>query len=73
MLATDSDESAFKVQQYLADITDEAILLPELTGLPEGISQRAFEIYYRDINSIVYKAMLQSIDQQLQEIPVYKN
>jgi len=73
MLATDSDESALKVQEYLADITDEALLLPELTDLPEGISQRAFELYYRDINSKVYGEMLKSIDEQLQTIPVYKN
>ncbi len=73
MLATDSDESALKVQEYLADITDEALLLPELTGLPEGISQQAFELYYHDINSKVYGEMLKSIDEQLQTIPVYKD
>ena len=73
MLATDSDESALKVQEHLADITDEALLLPELTGLPEGISQQAFEFYYRDINSKIYREMLKSIDEQLQTIPVYKD
>jgi hypothetical protein len=72
MLATKSDESASTVQGYLADITDENLLLPELTGLPEGISQQAFELYYRDINSKVYSEMLNSIDQQLQRIAVYK-
>jgi hypothetical protein len=73
MLATDSDKSALKVQNHLADITEEALLLPELTGLPEGISQQAFELHYRDINSLVYDSMLKSIDQKLQEIPVYKD
>jgi hypothetical protein len=72
MLATESDNSASTVQEYLADITDENLLLPELTGLPEGISQEAFELYYRDINSKVYSEMLNSIDQQLQSIAVYK-
>jgi hypothetical protein len=73
MLATESDESALRVQKHLADITDESLILPELTGLPEGISQQAFELYYRDINSLVYDAMLKNIDQQLQTIPVYKD
>jgi hypothetical protein len=73
MLATDSDESALKVQEYLANITDETLLLPELTDLPEGISQQAFELYYRDINSKIYREMLKSIDEQLQSIPVYKD
>ena len=72
MLATDSDKSALRVQNHLAGITEEALLLPELTGLPEGISQQAFELHYRDINSLVYDSMLKSIDQKLQEIPVYK-
>jgi hypothetical protein len=73
MLATNSDKSALKVQKSLADITDETLLLPELTGLPEGISQQAFELYYRDINSKIYNEMLDNIDQQLQTIPVYKD
>ena len=73
MLATNSDESALKVQKFLADIIDETLLLPELTGLPEGISQQAFELYYRDINSKIYSEMLDNIDQQLQTIPVYKD
>jgi hypothetical protein len=72
MLATDNDESAFKVQEHLAEITDEAFILPELTGLPEGISQQKFERYYRDINSIVYDSMLKSIDKRLIKVPVYR-
>jgi hypothetical protein len=73
MLATTSDESALKVQEHLADIIDETLILPELTGLPEGISQQKFEQYYRDIDSLVYRSMLQSIDERLRKIPVYQN
>jgi hypothetical protein len=57
----------------LADIIDETLILPELTGLPEGISQQKFEQYYRDIDSLVYRSMLQSIDERLRKIPVYQN
>ncbi len=72
-LATESDENAIMVIEYLADISDEALILPKLTGLPEGISQQKFERYYRDIDSLVYRAMLASIDERLKEIPVYRN
>jgi hypothetical protein len=72
MLATESEESAFNIQNYLADITDETLLLPELVDLPEGISQQKFEQYYRDIDSLVYGAMLLDIDKRLQQIPVYQ-
>lgn len=73
MLATGTAESALKVQQHLADINNENLLLPKLVDLPEGISQQIFEQYYRDIESKVYQSMLQSIDERLQEIPVYQN
>jgi hypothetical protein len=73
MLATESDKSAFAVQEHLADISDENLVLPELIGLPEGISKQKFEQYYRDIDSLVYSSMLQSIDERLREIPVYRN
>ncbi|MBA6234198.1 MULTISPECIES: hypothetical protein [unclassified Colwellia] len=73
MLATDSDESALKVQEHLADIIEEDLLLPELTGLPEGISQQKFEQYYYDINSLVYQTMLSNIDERLRKIAVYRD
>jgi hypothetical protein len=73
MLATDSDESALKVQEHLADIIDEDLLLPELTGLPEGISQQKFEQYYYDIDSLVYQTMLHNIDDRLRKIAVYRD
>jgi hypothetical protein len=73
MLATDSDESALKVQEHLADIIDEDLLLPELTGLPEGISQQKFEQYYYDIDSLVYQTMLDNIDERLRKIAVYRD
>jgi hypothetical protein len=73
MLATDSDESALKVQEHLADIIDEDLLLPELTRLPEGISQQKFEQYYYDIDSLVYQTMLDNIDERLRKIAVYRD
>ena len=72
MLATDSEESALKTQNHLAELSNEAQLLPELIGLPEGISQNKFEQYYRDINSIVYQSMLLTIDNRLHKIAVYQ-
>jgi len=73
MLATEDQRTAMQVLNHLADVSDEALLLPELSGLPEGISQENFEKHYRDIDSSVYMAMLQNIDERLREIPVYQN
>jgi len=72
MLATDSEESALKTQNHLAKLSNEAQLLPELIGLPEGITQKKFEQYYRDIDSLVYQSMLFTIDRRLQKIAVYQ-
>jgi len=73
MLATDSEQSALKIQTHLAAISNETQLLPELIGLPEGISQEKFEKYYRDIDSLVYQSMLLTIDNRLQKIAVYQH
>jgi hypothetical protein len=72
MLATNSEESALRTQNILAELSNEAQLLPELIGLPEGISQKKFEKYYRDIDSLVYQSMLLTIDKRLQNIALYK-
>jgi len=72
MLATNSEGNALRTQNLLAELSNEAQLLPELIGLPEGISQNKFEQYYRDIDSLVYKSMLLTIDKRLQKIAVYQ-
>jgi len=72
MISTQSNESALLVQEHLAKINNESAIIPELSNLPEGVTQQAFENYYQDIQSKNYIAMLRHIDELLLQIPLYQ-
>ena len=70
-LATFSPESAQQIQSLLAEITDET-LLPNIKGLPEGLTAKRFEAKYKAIHTQEYQALLFNIDQRLGELALYK-
>lgn len=72
MISTQSDNSALLAQQRLAHTSSESDIIPTLAKLPEGISQQAFKKQYQDIHSKNYIAMLNHIDDQLMQIPLYR-
>lgn len=72
MISTQSNESALLVQNYLTQTDNESTIIPTLEKLPEGISQQAFKAYYQDIHSKKYIAMLNHIDKQLLQLPLYQ-
>lgn len=72
MISTQSNKSALLVQARLAQTTNESAIIPTLAKLPEGITQQAFKKYYQDIQSKNYIAMLNHIDEQLLQIPLYQ-
>lgn len=72
MISTQSNESALLVQANLAQTNNESAIIPTLAKLPEGITQQAFKKHYQDIRSKNYIAMLNHIDEQLLQIPLYR-
>jgi len=72
MISTQSNKSALLVQARLAQTNSESAIIPTLTTLPEGITQQAFKKYYQNIQSKNYIAMLNHIDEQLLQIPLYQ-
>ena len=72
MISTQSNESALLVQNYLTQTNSESAIIPTLAKLPEGVSQQAFIKYYQNIQSKKYIAMLNHIDEQLLQIPLYR-
>ena len=72
MISTQSSNSALLVQEHLANINSESVIIPTLAKLPEGISQQAFKEHYQSIKSPEYIAMLKHIDEQLLQIPLYQ-
>lgn len=72
MISTRSNYSAMIVQQGLANIKSESAIIPTIAKLPEGVTQQAFKKHYQNIQSKNYIAMLNHIDEQLLQIPIYK-
>ncbi|TWX72214.1 hypothetical protein [Colwellia sp. C1TZA3] len=72
MISTQSNKSALLVQAILAQTNSESAIIPALAELPEGITQQAFKKYYQDIQSTNYIAMLNHIDAQLLQTPLYR-
>jgi hypothetical protein len=72
MIATKSNHSALLIQKRLANIENESAIIPTIANLPEGITQRAFKQHYQNVKSENYIAMLNHIDEQLLQLPVYR-
>lgn len=72
MISTQSNKSALLVQASLAQTNSESAIIPTLAKLPEGITQQAFKKHYQDVQSQHYIAMLNHIDEQLLQIPLYQ-
>lgn len=72
MISTRSNYSAMLVQQRLTNIRSESAIIPTLAKLPEGVTQHAFEKNYQGVQSKNYIAMLNHIDEQLLQIPLYR-
>lgn len=72
MISTRSNHSALLVQERLANIKSESAIIPTIAKLPEGVTQQAFKKHYKNIQSKNYIAMLNHIDEQLLQIPLYK-
>jgi len=75
MLATQSEGSARKVQAYFVEHTEQgyAAIFPPIIGLPEGISDINFALFYQDVDSPKYKEMLDKIDNRLNLISLYRD
>ena len=71
-ISTQSNQSALSVQNLLAHTTNESAIIPKLEKLPEGITEQAFKKSYQDIHSKHYIAMLNHINRQLLQLPLYR-
>jgi hypothetical protein len=71
-LATESDESARRLQARLgADLLDRH-LLPAVDGLPDGMSSREFERRYRGGGTAAYDRLVAEIDRRIATLPMYE-
>jgi len=85
LLATSSEKSAMQVQAYFSELNtffarNKKVvetwmflpILPDISELPEGLSQAEFEQFYRNVNSKIYQKMILFIDSRLAKLPLYQ-
>jgi hypothetical protein len=60
--------TARHVQQILRQIVDETAYFPSIEGLPEGLSQQEFEEIYKDVDSAMYRSLLDEIDRRIEAL-----
>lgn len=65
ILATQTEASARQVQQRTAEGVDVDDLIPELDGLPEGISRDDFQSQYGGLGGAETRRLLAEIDQRI--------
>ncbi len=69
-LATSTD-SAHTLQAAAQNNLSEGDFFPSMTGLPEGLSEHAFNDQFSSTNSQEYTALLQEIDTRIDALPLY--
>lgn len=70
-LATTSETSALRLQKLFSKNIEESDFMPEIHGIPEGISADTFNLDYRDVDSQEYKNMISILDERLAELTLY--
>jgi uncharacterized protein YfiM (DUF2279 family) len=71
-LATASTDSAIEIQVRLAAAPSERNLLPEVTDLPDNLSQSEFGRRYQSTESDVYKTLVKDIERRIDLCTLYQ-
>ncbi|MCE9523881.1 MAG: hypothetical protein K8S25_15800 [Alphaproteobacteria bacterium] len=71
-VATASDASARRIQSIFAGLADEKQFFPKADDLPEDLTEAEFKARFGDIDTPEYTAQVQTIDQRIAKIAVYK-
>lgn len=70
-MAVHNDSEAEALQRGIMNNTAESYYFPDVNRLPEGISRKQFKAEFNNTESTQYKSMIQKIDQQISQLPLY--
>ncbi len=70
--ATDKNGGAWQLQREMSGEITEASFFPDISELPEGLSDNEFISLYGGVNAAPYKAMVAKIDSRLDKLAVYR-
>ncbi len=71
-MATNRSGGARRTQKHLAREIQEKMFFPDITDLPEGLTQSEFERFYQNVESNEYRALVRAIDKCIARLPVYR-
>jgi len=67
-----SSNTAKRVQKMMANVKSESDFFPDITGLPDNMTQSEFENRYGDVESQTYRDLVADIDRRIAQVPVYR-
>lgn len=71
-LATESRESALRIQRIARTGLKEGDFMPAIEGLPEGMSRSSFATSFGDPKTQAYKRMILTIDKRIDARPLFQ-
>ena len=63
---------ARKVQNLLANSSDESLFFPDIKGLPEGFSKAAFAEKFKTVDSEAYQQLVTEIHRRVDALPIHQ-
>jgi hypothetical protein len=69
----DKSGDGWRAQTMLAETTDERVFFPVIGDLPEGLSQKQFELEYGDLKDPRYRLLVTEIEHRLTLLPLYSH
>ena len=68
-----NDKRARQLQVLMKSNLKEELFFPDISELPENISQKEFEQYYVDVESERYRKLVTEIDECIDRLPAYRS
>ena len=72
-LASQSSESAMRIQKIMAEIKDYTSFIPDPHGLQEQMDEYSFKEKYVSVTSEAYKAVISDIENRITALEIYHN
>jgi hypothetical protein len=69
--ATAKRSQALGLQKYMASIDAERDFFPDISILPENLTQQEFEREYKNTQSVEFKIVVREIDRRINHLPLY--
>ena len=66
-----SNKDALRIQSVLAKVKTEDDFFPDISGLPDNMTQKEFEQRYGDVESPRYRELLADIEGRIARVPAY--